>query len=162
MMRPSGTAILPQQQGNVDEDGVMPNRRFALWPYSRWDDARLQLGNEFILVRSGSDSRPLKLGYFNPHGWLGYLYDDVFFVKRFGVRRDKEYEDYGSNSEIYTNHLATELESLGPVVDLHPREDIVHTETWEVYKDTEIPNDLLGGKTLQDLLITQQDQGTAG
>jgi hypothetical protein len=94
----------------------------------------------------------LKFGYFNPHGWLGYLYDDVFFVKRFGVRRDEEYEDYGCNSELYTNHLFTELESLGPVINLQPGEDIVHTETWEVYKDTEIPMDLFGGKTLQQVI----------
>ena len=162
MMRPMGTAFLPQQHGNADEDGLLPNRRFALWPYTRWDDPRLQLGYEFIIVKSDSDSRPLKIGYFNPHGWLGYLYDDVFFVKRFGVRRDREYADYGCNSEIYGNHRATELESLGPVVDLHPREDIVHTETWEVYKDTEIPKDLLGEKTLEMVLNKKPDQGTDG
>ena len=152
MMRPPGTAILPQQQGNVDTDGLLPNRRFALWPYSRWDDSRLKLGDEFIIIRSENNDQPLKLGYFNPHGWLGYLYDDVFFVKRFGVRRDAEYEDYGCNSELYTNHIFTELESLGPVVTLQPGEDIVHTETWEVYKDTEIPTDLFGGKTLEEVL----------
>jgi hypothetical protein len=28
----------------------------------------------------------------------------------------------------------------------------VHTETWEVYRDTEIPNDLLGGKSLEEIL----------
>jgi len=164
MMRPMGTAILPQQHGNIDEDGLLPNRRLALWPYSRWNDPRLQLADEFIIVKSDSDSHPLKLGYFNPHGWLGYLYDDVFFVKRFGVRRDKEYADYGSNSEIYTNHRATELESLGPIVDLHPREDVVHTETWEVYRDTEIPKELFGGKTLEEVLNKQpnQNQGTEG
>ena len=132
-------------------------RRYLQEPV-RWNDPRLQLGDEFILVKSDSDSRPLKLGYFNPHGWLGYSYDDVFFVKRFGVRRDKEYADYGSNSEIYTNHRATELESLGPLVDLHPHEDIVHTETWEVYKDTEIPKELFGGKTLQEVLNKPPDQ----
>lgn len=161
MMRPNGIAILPQQNGNVDEDGLMPNRRFALWPYSRWGDPRLQLGDQYIFVKYESNAKPLKLGYFNPHGWLGYLYDDVFFVKRFGVRRDKEYADYGSNSEIYTNHRATELESLGPLVDLHPHEDIVHTETWEIYKDSEIPKDLLGGKSLQEILGRQPDQGAA-
>ena len=152
MMRPDGIAILPQQNGNVDTDGLLPNRKLALWPYTRWDDTRLQLGDEFIIVRSDSTPHPLKLGYFNPHGWLGYLYDDVLFLKRFGVRRDEEYADYGSNSEVYTNHLTTELESLGPIVVLKPREEVVHTETWEVYKDTEIPKDLPGGETLEELL----------
>jgi len=152
MMRPMGTAILPQQSGSVDSDGVLPNRRFALWPYTRWDDPRLHLGDEFITVKSDSINQVLKFGYFNPHGWLGYVYDDVFFIKRFGVRRDKEYADYGCNSEIYASNRTTELESLGPIVDLEPREDIIHTETWEVYKDTEIPKDLLGEKTLKELL----------
>ena len=162
MMRPTGVAILPQQHGNIDDDGVMPNRRFALWPYSRWDDPRLQLGDEFIIVRSDTNSSPLKIGYFNPHGWLGYFSDGIFFVKRFGVRRDKEYADYGSNSEIYSNDQMTELESLGPIVDLHPEEDIVHTETWEVYRDTEIPKDLFGEKTLRDVLHKKNNHGIEG
>jgi len=152
MMRPDGIAILPQQNGNVDTDGLLPNRRFALWPYTRWDDTRLQFGDEFIIIRSDTTPHPLKLGYFNPHGWLGYIYDDVLFLKRFGVRRDEEYADYGCNSEVYTNHLTTELESLGPIVVLKPREEVVHTETWEVYKDSEIPKDLPGGETLEELL----------
>lgn len=152
MMRPGGTAILPQQAGIVESEDVLPNRRFALWPYSRWDDERLKLGNEYILIRSTSNPQPFKLGYFNPHGWLAYFFDDTLFVKRFGVRRNEEYPDYGSNSEVYTNHRFTEIESLGPCVDLQPKREIVHTETWEVYKDNEIPNDLLGGKKLREIL----------
>jgi len=152
MMRPKGTAILPQQYGSADSDGLSPNRRFALWSYSRWNDPRLQLGEEFVTIRSESTNQALKLGYFNPHGWLGYVYDDVFFVKRFGVRRDEEYPDFGCNSEVYTNQCSTELQSLGPIVNLMPREEVVHTETWEVYKDTEIPKELLGGRTLKEIL----------
>jgi hypothetical protein len=159
MMRPRGIAILPQQQGNVDVDGFLPNRQFVLWPYTRWEDPRLQLGDDYIFIKSDSTEHPFKFGYFNSRGWLGYVYDDVLFLKRFGVRRDQEYADYGCNSEIYSNHRMTELESLGPIVDLHPREDIVHTETWEIYRDDEIPKDLFGEKTLQEVLIKQSDQG---
>ena len=152
MMRPSGTAILPQQYGSMDSNELAPNRRFALWSYSRWDDPRLKLGDEFIVIKSDTTSQPLKLGYFNPHGWLGYLYDDVFFVKRFGVRRDEEYADFGSNSEVHASQRAIELQSLGPILTLKPRENVIHTETWEVYKDTEVPNDLLGGRSLDEVL----------
>jgi hypothetical protein len=159
MMRPRGTAILPQQQGNVDADGLLPNRQFVLWSYTRWDDPRLQLGDEYIIVKSDSIQQPFKFGYFNPHGWLGYVYDDVLFLKRFGVRRDKEYADYGCNSEIYSNHRATELESLGPLVDLHPHEDIVHTETWEIYRDDEIPKELFGGRALQEVISKKTNHG---
>jgi hypothetical protein len=74
------------------------------------------------------------------------------FVKRFGVRRNEEYPDFGSNAEVYTNHRFTEIESLGPIVELQPKREIVHTETWEVYKEDEIPADLLGGKKLKDII----------
>jgi hypothetical protein len=152
MMRPNSTAILPQQVGNMDDDGLLPNRRFALWPYTRWDDTRLNLGNDFITIKSDITPNPLKVGYFNPHGWLGYVYDDVFFVKRFGVRRDEEYPDFGCNSEVYVNSRMLELESLGPLIELGPRLDVIHTETWEVYETNAIPADLLGKRSLEEIL----------
>ena len=152
MMRPGGVAILPQQIGMAETEEVLPNRRFALWPYSRWEDERLKLRDDFILVRSAPNPQPLKIGYFNPYGWLAYAYDDALFVKRYGVRRNEEYPDYGSNAEVYTNQRFTEVESLGPFVDLQPKKEIVHTETWEVYKEDEIPGDLLGGKKLKEIV----------
>ena len=159
MMRPGGVAILPQQQGNVDADGLLPNRRFVLWPYTRWDDSRLQLEDDYILVKSENSENPFKVGYFNSHGWLGYVFEDTFFLKRFGVRRDRTYADYGCNAEVYTNHRTTELESLGALVALQPGEDVVHTETWEVYQDTEIPQDLFGEKSLEAILKPAAAQG---
>jgi len=151
MMRPEGIAILPQQYGNVDSDGLLPNRRFALWPYTRWDDARLRLGDEYILIKPDGTKHPLKLGYFNPHGWLGYVYDDVIFIKRYGVRSDEEYPDFGCNSEVYASFRAIELESLGPLVDLAPRQKLVHTETWEVYEEAEFPKGIFGEAILNEL-----------
>lgn len=152
MFRTKGVAILPQQVGHVDGDGVLPNRRFALWPYSRWNDPRLRLGDEFVTIKTEPSSSPFKLGYFNPHGWLGYVYDDVMFVKRFGVRSDQEYPDHGCNSEVYVNRRMIELESIGPLVDVSPQAEIVHTETWEVYETNELPKSLLGGKSLKEIL----------
>lgn len=152
MLRPKGVALLPQQVGNVDDNGLMPSRRFAMWPYSRWDDARLKLKDEFITVKADSTPNPFKIGYFNPRGWLGYVYDDVMFVKRFGVRRDEEYPDFGSNSEVYTDARSLELESLGPLVELAPKMDVVHTETWEVYDINHLPKELLEKRSLKDIL----------
>lgn len=152
MLRSNGTALLPQPVGNLDDDGVLPNRRFAFWPYSRWDDARLRLGDDFATVKADGIANPLKIGYFNPHGWLGYLYYDVMFVKRFGVRSDEDYPDFGCNAEVYVNARALELESLGPLVELAPHVDVVHTETWEVYDSNEIPADLLRGRPLEEIV----------
>lgn len=152
MLRPNSIALLPQQLGTIDKDGFLPNRNFSLWSYSRWDDPRLKLGHEFIKVRSDDTKQAFRLGYFNPQGWLGYVLEDVFFVKRFGVRRDEEYPDYGCNSEVFITNRALELESLGAMVELKPQEEVVHTETWEVYELNNIPKDLLGGKTLAEVL----------
>jgi hypothetical protein len=152
MLRPKGIAVLPQQLGNLDEEGFQPNRRFALWPYSRWDDARLKLGDEIITVKSDSMPNPFKVGYFNPRGWLGYVYDDAVFIKRFGVRRDQTYPDFGCNSEVHVDSRSLELETLAPLADLAPKMDIVHTETWEVYNVDRLPKELLEGKSLTDML----------
>ena len=152
MMRPGGIGILPQQRKNVDNEGLLPNRRFALWPYTSWHDRRLRFGEEFVTVKAGAPREGMKFGYFNPHGWLGYLFDDVFFVKRFGVRSDETYPDYGCNSEVYCNHRMVELESLGPVTELAPNQTLIHTETWEVYKESEIPKDKFGERNLRERL----------
>lgn len=152
MMRVHSTAILPQQFGTIDKDGLLPNRNFSLWSYSRWDDSRLKLGDEYIKIKADGAKPPFKIGYFNPHGWLGYVFEDAFFVKRWGVRRDEEYPDGGCNAEVYTNDRMIELESLGALVNLKPREEIVHTETWEVYETSKIPKELFGGKSLSAVL----------
>lgn len=152
MLRPQGSALLPQQYGNMDSDGLLPNRRFALWPYTRWEDARLRLGDDFIIIKSDSTEQPMKFGYFNPHGWLAYVHADVVFLKRYGVRSDEEYPDYGCNSEIYVNSRGIELESLGPLAELAPQQKLVHTETWELYKDTEVPREILRDRSLEELL----------
>ena len=152
MFRTKSTAILPQQYGTVDPDGVLPNRNIALWAYSRWHDGRLKLGDEFILIDADGSKPPFKLGYFNPHGWLAYVFEDVFFIKRFSARREETYPDNGCNAEVYTNDRFIELESLGPMVDLKPKEEVVLTETWEVYELGKIPPDLFGGRTLKEIL----------
>ncbi len=152
MMRSKSVAILPQQLGNVDKDGLLPNRNFSLWSYSRWDDPRLKLGDEFIKIKATSNKQPFKIGYFNPYGWLGYVFDDTLFIKRFSVRREEQYPDLGCNSEVYTNDRFIELESLGPLTDLKPGEEVVHTESWEVYDMKDMPPDLLGGRSLEEVL----------
>jgi len=83
---------------------------------------------------------------------LGYVFEDAFFVKRFGVRRDEEYPDHACNAEVYVTDRVIELESIGAMVNLQPQESVIHTETWEVYETNNIPFELLRGKTLDEVL----------
>lgn len=158
MMRPGGVGILPQYNKLSNPEGMQPNRHFALWPYSRWNDRRLRLGDEFVAVKAGAPREGLKIGHFNSNGWMGYLFDDVFFVKRFGVRGDEQYPDFGCNAEVFSNHRVVELQSLGPITELAPKQSVVHTETWEVYKEKEIPKDKFGERSIRERL----NNGTSG
>ena len=131
-----GTVILPMPVGNADEAGLLHNRQFALWPYARINDPRLKLGDEFILFEANA-LPPFKIGFFNPHGWLGYWVDGMLFHKTFEVQRDVLYPDNNCNAEMYCNDKFVELESLGPLVKLKPGEEAIHTETWEFFQGPE-------------------------
>jgi len=135
MMRLGGTAIFPQPQGNVDQTGLLPNRQLTIWPYTSLGDPRLQLRNDCILVTASPALPPIKLGYFNPHGWSAYWIEGTLFVKRFEAITHAVYPDGGCNSETYCNDEFIELESLGPLVRLAPGATLSHNETWELYDD---------------------------
>ena len=132
-MRLGGTAVFPQQVGQLDDDGLLPNRQLSLWPYTRLNDARLHLDDDYVLVGPEADAQPFKIGCFNRHGWLAYFLDDLLFVKRFPVRDGQPHPDFGCNAEIYANDKFVELESLGPLTLLQPGQSVSHSETWEVH-----------------------------
>jgi hypothetical protein len=143
MFRLGGVAILPQPVGNADPAGLLANRQLAIWPYARMGDPRLVLRDDFILIKAEStataESSPIKLGYFNPQGWLAYWIDGVLFTKRFDPIPDVQFPDGGCNTESYCNHKFLELETLGPLVKLSPEATVTHTETWELYSSLDQP-----------------------
>jgi hypothetical protein len=136
-----GVVILPQQQGPLDTAGLLANRKLVVWPYTRWSDARLHLDEPAILIdtrQAGSPStQPVKVGYFNPHGWIAYWYKGLLFVKRARVMEGAQYPDGGCNSECYANDKFVELESLSPLRRLEPGEALEHTEEWELFSSLE-------------------------
>lgn len=134
MVRLGGLAILPQTAHRLDADGLLPNRNLALWPYTRLSDPRLQLHDDFVLVEAHPGMPPCKLGYMNRHGWLGYLYEDAFFAKRFEPQPDKPHADLGCNTECYCEDRFMEIESLGPLTRLEPGEVVTHVEHWELHR----------------------------
>jgi hypothetical protein len=139
MFRQGGIAIFPQPSGNVDPAGLLANRQLALWPYTKLDDPRLILADDFILLRATPSLPPVKIGYFNQAGWQGYYLEGILFVKRFDPLPGAIFPDGGCNTESYCNHQFIELESLGPLTRLHPGQTVTHTETWEVYNSLEQP-----------------------
>ena len=51
MFRQGGVGIFPQPVGNIDEAGLLSNRQLVLWPYTRWQDTRLVLEDDLILIK---------------------------------------------------------------------------------------------------------------
>ncbi len=137
MFRLGGVAIFPLPTDNADPEGLLPNRHFAFWPYSRLNDPRLILYDRVALVRAMPASPPFKFGYFNPFGWQAYLLEGVLFVKTFNPHPGLPFPDGGCNTESYCNDQFIELESLGPLQTLEPGQTALHVETWDLYDSLE-------------------------
>ncbi len=137
MFRLGGTAILPIQPANNAADDLLPNRHFSLWPYSRLNDMRLHLEDEFIVIKAKRDMPPFKIGAFNHQGWAAYWRDGILFRKTFAVYPELPYPDYDCNAEIYCDGHFIELESLGPSSKLAPGNSVSFSETWVLYDTLE-------------------------
>jgi hypothetical protein len=139
MLCQGGTAILPQPVGNTDPYGFLSNRLLALWPYTRIQDPRLILRDDFILVRAAPALPPVKLGYASTAGWLAYWRDGILFRKNFDLHPGETYPDGGCSAEVYCGDRFIELESLGILSTLAPGQAVEHTETWELYAGLDVP-----------------------
>lgn len=135
MMKPGGVAVLPQVSEDVDPDGVLPNRRLTLWPYTDINSPYIDWGNHFIQVHARVKNGPLKIGFPNPAGWLAYVVDQTLFVKLAVYLPQATYPDFGSSSECYCQPEFIELETLGPLTRLGPGETVTHREIWRLYPD---------------------------
>jgi hypothetical protein len=128
-MRLGGMAILPQS--SIDT-GLHPNRNLVIWPYSRLRDERLNLQDEWILIHGRPDETALKIGNYNPYGWIAYAFEKVLFIKKFSPHPGNQYPDMGSNVELYVKDSCVELETLGVLSVLKSGDTIRHEEIWEV------------------------------
>ena len=139
MFRMGGTAILPQPSESEESNRLLNNRILALWPYTRINDPRLILRDDFFMIRAVPDLPPVKIGYLNPRGWLAYWLDGILFRKTFETHPGAIYPDGGCNSEVYCNDQFIELESLGPLSGLEPGQSVSHLETWELFDRLDQP-----------------------
>lgn len=127
-----GVAVLPQQAPTPSQ--YLPNRQLNLWSYTQVRDQRLRLDDDLMLIDGQVGEQPCKIGYFNHAGWMGYLLDDLFFVKRFSPQPTLPHPDLHSNCEVYVWNRFLEMETLGPLTTLEPGAAVVHVETWELHR----------------------------
>lgn len=125
-----GVAILPQDRA-ADVHSLLPNRTLTLWPYTDLTDPGATLGRHEVRVSVDGTSAKWKVGQANRDGWLAYVVDDSLFVKWSPQHDDSgTYPHLGASVECYRDHRFLELESLSPMQDLQPGDEIVHREIW--------------------------------
>lgn len=146
-LRFGGMAVLPQS----DSDGLQPNRSLVFWPYSQVNDERFELYDDLILIHGCEDEQAFKIGNYNLHGWVACLLGKALFVKRFSVDETQRYPDMDCNVEAYVKDSCIELETLGPLTMLKPREFVTLEETWEVTMGEYLPT-LENARTISEQL----------
>jgi hypothetical protein len=154
MFRLGGVGIFPQNETFKDPSGLLPNRHLVFWPYTDIQDPRLKLKNDFVLLHAVPAKQPLKIGYRNYRGWMGYFLDGALFIKSFSTQGDEQYPDIDANCEFYCNDQVFELETLSPLVHLNPGREIIHTEKWQVLENLDsriIPDHLV--KLIMHLIL---------
>lgn len=133
VMAPGGTAVVPIPEG--DKNSLLPNRYLAIWPYTNMADPRVSWGEKLIMLRQDSGAKTkFKIGINAEDGWLAYLNHGVAFIKNFAHLVDAEYPDNGCSVEVFTNSDMLEVETLSPLYELAPGEEIEHVEIFRAMK----------------------------
>jgi hypothetical protein len=123
-----GKAYLPTP---TTGNGLEPDRSVVLWPYARWDDARLEFNAAGIVVSGEVGMPPLKVGTFVRNGSCAYMHKGTLFIKHLEPAPG-EYPDLGCNAEVYCSDRLIELETIAPLTDIMPGGMVSTTETWEI------------------------------
>ncbi len=147
-MRLGGLAVFPQTQGNLHDAGLLPNRNLVLWPYTQLSDPRLSLNDDYHFIKADALTPPVKIGYLNRQGWVGYLVGGVFFVKHIEAQPSLPHPDFGCNTESYCNDRFIEIETIGPLTHLAPGQAATHVERWELHAAPAVPQTQAGGREL--------------
>lgn len=132
VMAPGGTAIIPLPEKRPHPEALEPDFPLVMWPYVEMNDPRYYWGKRFITLSQNEKRGPTKIGLPNIEGWSAYLLNGYAFIKYFEFDGGLTYPDHGCNFETFTNKEILELESLGPLETVGPREQLHHTEQWAV------------------------------
>ncbi len=152
LLAPGGIAVAPLRTTAV-RNRHRPDRQIVLWPYSSWQDERLLTDDDYMWINVQPRSAELKIGLLT-RGWLGYLRSGVFFLKRFDPQLELPHPDLNTNTQLYCNSRSIELETLAPLTVLESGRSSVHVETWEIYRDVDVPQSIAGlGELIQTLSL---------
>lgn len=142
LLAPGGIAVTPLRVTTA-LNRHRPDRQLVLWPYTSWQDDRLFADDDYVWIEAQPYPAELKIGAL-ARGWLGYLRSGVFFLKRFDPQLELPHPDLNTNAQLYCNQHYIELETLAPLLTLEPGQSSVHVETWEIYRNVDVPQSIEG------------------
>lgn len=141
-LRAGGFGILPQQSELDDDHGFWPNRHIVLWPYTKINSPHIHWSDDTVYIDANMTEGALKIGFPNPSGWLAYAQEETLFVKKADYNPNASYLDRHASSQCYCSPEFIELETLGASIYLEPGETTQHKEIWEIYHESEWPNEI--------------------
>lgn len=115
-------------------EAVQASSSLSLWPYTRLDDSRLQLGARTLTVAHKPGLSSSKIGGFLPAPIVRTFIedgdDDIIVEKQWPGVVGARHADQGCNWEIYVDSGVIEAESLSPLTMLAPGAELRHDERW--------------------------------
>lgn len=132
MFRGGGRAVLPLLPKGEHPRDLLPGYSLVQWPYTDigldcWTISRSYIGIDVSKVPA-----PQKIGVTAWPGWLGYWLEGSAFIKFTMPDRRASYPDFGCQMEVFSDGRMIELETLGGLGDLAPKDTVVHDEYWTI------------------------------
>jgi hypothetical protein len=139
VMAEGGYAVLSQPPLGTHPQDYLPNRSIVAWPFTDLSDERFRVGPRTICLYQ-THRPPFKIGLRHSEGWAAYILGDHLFMKNVPFTEGESYPDFGSNFETFTNAEFLELETLGPLKRISAGEALVHSESWVVFSEVQLPD----------------------
>jgi hypothetical protein len=128
---PIGKVFVPAGSASEGES-KLPDRNIVYWPYSETNKNGIGFDKEGLHFDPNNVHVPFKFGTFAKSGWARIDYPNYSFVKKFGAVPGN-YPDKACNFEVYAARDYVELESLAPLVNLKPGDQVSHLEIWQIH-----------------------------
>jgi hypothetical protein len=127
---PIGRVFVPASSAR-EKESKLPDRNIVYWPYSNPNKNEISFDKEGFYFDPSKVQAPFKFGTFVQAGWARIEYPNYSFVKKFSAESGN-YPDRSCNFEVYAAQDYVELESLAPLVNLKPGDEVSHLEIWEI------------------------------
>lgn len=142
-----GVELIPY---NTEDTGLLPNRKFVVWPYADLSDHRVRFGENFMTLKSDDTVRAFKIGMDLKKGTVAYINKGNMFVKRFIHYDAGDYPDGGCSFETYTCSDFLECETLAEYGVKPDGSMVSHTEYWSLIDNVAVPK-LSDEKEISDI-----------